>query len=287
MANLRLKVPESIEGDFFVDTTCINCDTCRQLAPETFGDTGEFSYVRKQPDSDSEIRSATQALLACPVGSIGTLGENRAKEVMQDFPLPIVENIAYCGFTSPESFGASSYFIRHPQGNWLVDSPRFLPHLVKRFEEAGGLDIIFLTHRDDVAAAALYAKHFGARRVIHDLEKAVQPDAEILIEGGEPVEVAPGFKVIPTPGHTQGHCVLLYQNRFLFSGDHLWWNPEGQTLGASRRACWYSWAEQTRSMERLLEERFEWVLPGHGDRHYLPAEAMHEQLSGLVSRMKQ
>ena len=40
--------------------------------------------------------------------------------------------VYYCGFNSPKSFGGNSYFIEHPEGNWLVDSPKFLPQLVKR-----------------------------------------------------------------------------------------------------------------------------------------------------------
>ena len=38
MANLSTSVPENVPGDFFVDTTCIDCDTCRQLAPASFAE---------------------------------------------------------------------------------------------------------------------------------------------------------------------------------------------------------------------------------------------------------
>jgi glyoxylase-like metal-dependent hydrolase (beta-lactamase superfamily II) len=66
---------------------------------------------------------------------------------------------------------------------------------------------------------------------------------------------------IPTPGHTRGHTVLLYSDRYLFSGDHLWWSPAYDALNASQSVCWYSWTEQIRSVERLLDYQFEWVLP--------------------------
>src|SRR5277367_4207515 len=96
MANWQKRVPENVAGDFFVDTTCIDCDTCRQLAPRVFGETTEYSFVRDQP------RSATQALLACPTGSIGTRGANDAREVRHDFPLPVEDEVFYCGFNSPK-----------------------------------------------------------------------------------------------------------------------------------------------------------------------------------------
>ena len=67
---------------------------------------------------------------------------------------------------------------------------------------------------------------------------------------------------------------------------HLAWDRERGRLTAFRHVCWYSWPEQTASMARLLDERFAWVLPGHGQRHHLPAETMHAELAALVERMR-
>lgn len=286
MADPRKLVPENVAGEFFVDTTCIDCDTCRQLAPDTFGETDEFSYVQAQPDSPQRERRALQALVCCPTGSIGTHGRNRAGEVMNDFPLALEDDVYYCGFNSPKSYGGNSYLVRHREGNWLIDSPKWLPRLVKRIEEWGGLARIFLTHRDDVADAEQYARHFGANRIIHRDELDSQPDAETVLSGTESVAIGDEFLVIPTPGHTRGHCVLLYRERYLFTGDHLWWVRGEERLGASRSHCWYSWREQTQSMERLLGHRFEWVLPGHGQRAQRPADQMQQRLAELVERMK-
>jgi glyoxylase-like metal-dependent hydrolase (beta-lactamase superfamily II) len=99
-------------------------------------------------------------------------------------------------------------------------------------------------------------------------------------------ELVPGFQIIPTPGHTEGHCVLLYKNQFLFSGDHLWWRRKRKQLGASSSVAWYSWRKQTESMARLLNYDFEWVLPGHGERKKLPKDEMKKELSELVGRMR-
>ena len=57
---------------------------------------------------------------------------------------------------------------------------------------------------------------------------------------------------------------LLSRETFLFTGDHLWWNPEVKRLSASRSFAWYSWTKQLRSLEKLLDFDFRWVLPGHG-----------------------
>lgn len=285
MANIKKRLPDNVEGEFFVDSTCIDCDACRQLAPDTFAESAEYSFVYAQPRTELAQRRALRAQLACPTGSIGTLHQNSAKAVMGDFPLQIEDEVYYSGFNSPKSFGGNSYFVRHPEGNWLIDSPKYLPQLVKRYQEMGGISCIFLTHEDDVADANKYAAKFSSRRIIHRAELSAQPEAEIVIEGNEPIDQAPGFLIIPTPGHTRGHCVLLYDHRFLFTGDHLRWSRIDRRLDASKEFCWYSWAHQTRSMARLRDFTFEWVLPGHGHQVNLPHELMQQELSLLVARM--
>jgi glyoxylase-like metal-dependent hydrolase (beta-lactamase superfamily II)/ferredoxin len=282
MANPAEALKENVPGRFFVDATCIDCDTCRQLAPATFGETGEFSFVRAQPCSEDETRAALRALVACPTGSIGTNDRAGVREAASDFPMALADGVSYCGFNSRKSFGGNSYFVEHPEGNWLIDAPRYVDHLVRKFAERGGVRHIFLTHRDDVADADKYAARFGAERIIHRLELSAQPDAERVIDGRDPVGLATDFLAIPTPGHTRGHCALLYGDRFLFSGDHIWWSRARKRLNASRDVCWYSWPEQLDSVALLAKYSFEWVLPGHGERAYFPRAEMQNQVARLI-----
>jgi glyoxylase-like metal-dependent hydrolase (beta-lactamase superfamily II)/ferredoxin len=282
MAVRAKSVPENVEGQFFVDSTCIDCDTCRQLAPSTFGDTGESSFVRLQPRDAAETRAAFRALVACPTASIGASDKAGALAAADEFPMHLAAGVWYCGFHSPKSFGGASYFIRHPAGNWLIDSPRYVERLASRFREMGGIRYIFLTHRDDVADAARWAAHFAAERIIHRLELSAQPDAERVIDGFDPLELAPGFLAIPTPGHTRGHTVLLHDDRFLFAGDHIWWSRVRGRLSASRDVCWYSWRDQVASVALLGRYSFEWVLPGHGERSFFPRAEMRRQVARLI-----
>jgi glyoxylase-like metal-dependent hydrolase (beta-lactamase superfamily II)/ferredoxin len=284
MARESLRLPENVAGPFYVDSTCIDCDTCRQLAPATFGETGEYSFVQLQPRNAEETRTAYRALVACPTASIGAADKNASADAAREFPLSVADGVWYCGFASPKSFGASSYFVRHKDGNWLIDSPRYVEHLARRFSEMGGLRNIFLTHRDDVADAAKYAARFGAERIIHRLELSAQPDAERVIDGVEDVELAQEFRAIPTPGHTRGHCALLHR-KLLFSGDHLWWSRRRRRLTASRDVCWWSWPEQVRSMKKLAGYEFEWVLPGHGERAHFPGCEMQAEMDRLIGAL--
>jgi glyoxylase-like metal-dependent hydrolase (beta-lactamase superfamily II) len=122
--------------------------------------------------------------------------------------------------------------------------------------------------------------------VIHRTELSSQPGSEFVLEGDDPTVLAPDLVAIPTPGHTSGHCCLLFRDRFLFTGDHLDFDRDSKRLAASRDYCWHSWSRQTESMGRLANYRFEWVLPGHGQRVHLAADEMRRQMLDLVARMK-
>lgn len=287
MALIERAHQENASGDFFVDTTCIDCDLCRQIAPDTFSDIGDQSVVFHQPDTSEQVFDALKALVTCPTASIGTISNRNAKEAVAAYPEAVDDNVYFCGFASESSFGASSYFIARLEGNVLTDSPRFAAPLVKRIENLGGIKLMFLTHRDDVADHEKWASHFGAERILHrdDLSRSTAA-VERQLTGRNAITLDSDLLAIPTPGHTRGHTVLLYRDRYLFSGDHLWWSAAYDALNASQSVCWYSWAEQIRSMERLLDYQFEWVLPGHGRRVHLSSSLMREQLESCVARMR-
>ncbi|MEK6325458.1 MAG: MBL fold metallo-hydrolase [Acidobacteriota bacterium] len=288
MALSKLRLAENVVGDFFVDSTCIDCDLCRQIAPETFSSAREQSVVHHQPETPEQEFAALKALVTCPTASIGTLDRHSAKAAVEAYPEAVDENVYFCGFASESSYGASSYLVARPEGNVLIDSPRFALPLVKSIEKLGGVGLMFLTHRDDVADHEKWVSHFNAERIMHrdDIGRSLA-GIERVLAGREAVQLDDDLLAIPTPGHTRGHTVLLYRNRYLFSGDHLWWSESYESLHASSNVCWYSWTEQTRSMERLLGYRFEWVLPGHGRRAHLSSSLMREQLEQCVARMKQ
>ena len=287
MALIELRRAENVAGDFFVDSSCIDCDLCRQIAPATFKAVGDQSVVFDQPSTPDEQLAALKALVTCPTASIGTTVKHDTKSAVRAYPELIADDVYFCGFAAESSFGAAGYLVRRPSGNVLVDSPRFTRPLVRQIEALGGVRWMFLTHRDDVADHEQWAAHFKAERVLHcdDITRGTSA-VERVVTGYDTTRLDDDLLVIPTPGHTRGHAVLLYRDRFLFSGDHLWWSPAYQSLYASPNVCWYSWAEQTRSAERLLDYEFEWVLPGHGRRAHGTAEEMRRQLLDAVARMR-
>ena len=76
MADPANKYPENVEGQFYVDDQCIDCDLCRETAPANFkrNDDGGHSFVYKQPESPEEEALCKEAMEGCPVEAIGPDG---------------------------------------------------------------------------------------------------------------------------------------------------------------------------------------------------------------------
>lgn len=76
MADNTDKVANNVDGQFYVDSNCIDCDLCRQTAPDNFArneDDG-YSFVSKQPENDEEHQACLDAMEECPVEAIGDDG---------------------------------------------------------------------------------------------------------------------------------------------------------------------------------------------------------------------
>lgn len=291
MATLERRRRENVDGDLYVDSTCIDCDTCRWMAPSIYARVGSMSAVVRQPESAEERHEALLALVACPTASIGSSDAKGIAAASRAFPVPVTERVLHCGYHAESSFGAASYLLLRDQGNVLVDSPRFSGPLVKRLEELGGVATLFLSHRDDVADHQRFRDHFGCERILHAGDaRGDLANVERLIEGTEPVELADDLLLLPMPGHTEGSMCLLASSddghRYLFTGDHLAWSETEQNPYAFRRACWFDWNVQIESMDRLVAHDFDWVLPGHGRRCTFPVPEMRERLTRTVQWMR-
>jgi glyoxylase-like metal-dependent hydrolase (beta-lactamase superfamily II) len=255
------------------------------MAPEIFHQVAEQSVVYHQPSNERERLKALQALLSCPTASIATVDKPKdIQTVQQTLPIPIDRNVYHCGYHAESSFGAASYLIRRPEGNILVDSPRFAAPLIKNLEIMGGVRYLYLTHRDDVADHQKFRDRFGCDRILHenDIDLGTK-DVEIQLKGIDPIAIADELLIIPVPGHTKGHTGLIYEQKYLFSGDHLAWSEENNRLIAFKNACWYSWKELVLSMQRLADYPFEWVLPGHGRRYHNDLESMARAMQECLS----
>jgi glyoxylase-like metal-dependent hydrolase (beta-lactamase superfamily II) len=74
---------------------------------------------------------------------------------------------------------------------------------------------------------------------------------------------------VHTPGHTDGHCALLFESHgALFVGDELCtWNPITGARGPRLMPKQFdvSYAQCVESLGRIQPLDAGWILPGHGE----------------------
>lgn len=76
MPNPNAKLSENEPGPYYVDSSCIDCDVCRDIARANFTREPKkaYSVVYKQPANASEEALCREAMEACPVEAIGNEG---------------------------------------------------------------------------------------------------------------------------------------------------------------------------------------------------------------------
>jgi len=77
MSDRKDKVESNVAGKYYVDSNCIDCDVCRETAPENFmaNEDEGYSYVFKQPENAEEEAQCRDAMESCPVEAIGDDGD--------------------------------------------------------------------------------------------------------------------------------------------------------------------------------------------------------------------
>ena len=77
MPDRAAKLPDNRPGRYYVDSRCIDCDVCRDIAPANFRRAGAkgYAFVYQQPQNEHEEQLCREALAACPVEAIGNDGQ--------------------------------------------------------------------------------------------------------------------------------------------------------------------------------------------------------------------
>ncbi|MFI9235954.1 MBL fold metallo-hydrolase [Streptomyces sp. NPDC053079] len=273
---------------WYVDSRCTNCDVARQLAPDLIREVDGRAEVVRQPRDEAEVRQLHAAAYACHTRSIRHT-HHRLDPDLDPFPLPLDTDLWLCGHNSPHTAAANSYLLRRPSGTlMMIDTPRWSTALAARYEALGAVTDVLLTHRDHVAHGRRYADRFGARLWIHEGDLDAAPDADRVLRGTDPAEIGEGVIAYPLPGHTRGSVLYVADERYCFAGDSFYWSRTTGDLEVADSVTWYSIVELGASLARTAAGglRFEWVLPGHGDRKRLPAQEMSERLRQLAERTR-
>lgn len=227
------------------------------------------------------------AAFACPTRSIRPHGR-RLEQDADPFPLRLDERVRLCGHNSPQTAGATAYLLSRPSGTlMMIDSPWFSDALASKYEALGQATDVLLTHRDHAAHGRRYADRFDTRLWVHKGDLDAAPDANRILRGTEPTEIADTVLAHPLPGHTKGSVLYLADARYCFSGDSIYYSRTHADQAVAESVTWYSVTVLAASLARAAPMlRFEWLLPGHGDRIRFPADEMTQRLRTLAAHVR-
>jgi len=78
MADLLQRLETNATGKYYVDESCTNCASCREIAPDhfLFNEDSKQSFVALQPRTPDEDELCEEAMDNCPMESVGEDGED-------------------------------------------------------------------------------------------------------------------------------------------------------------------------------------------------------------------
>ena len=180
-----------------------------------------------------------------------------------------------------------SFVLEREQGNVIIyNSPGIA---------AAADDILQLGHPDRLLINHCHEAMYGAPALdvpifVHesDLSQTALPITGVF---SKREKISDDLEVIPTPGHTAGTTMFLWDNgehRLLFSGDAIWVQTgewKAVLLGESDRESYLA------SLSHLMELDFDILVPwgseeGRPYAYGVSRAEAQENLSGIVDRLK-
>jgi glyoxylase-like metal-dependent hydrolase (beta-lactamase superfamily II) len=153
------------------------------------------------------------------------------------------------------------------------------------------VELIIITHNhiDHVGSLTEIKRITGARVAMHEtdigerksLPSAKPEDIDILLRGGEILDVLGGTEVIHTPGHTPGSiCLYSRQNKLLIVGDAL--RKRRNVIHIPDKSISFDLNLAAESARKLAQLDCETICFGHG----LPlTDDVYGRMQDLVSRI--
>lgn len=157
-----------------------------------------------------------------------------------------------------DTLGGTAYLIVEnsapASANILVDCPAWDETYQTFLQQHGGVQWLFLTHRDSIGKAREFQQAFNCNILIQEQEAYLLPGLNVT-PFHHTFTLTSQTRAIWTPGHSPGSSCLYYSgfNGVLFTGRHLLPDPQG-TLMPLRTAKTFHWQRQLHSVQKLIDE---------------------------------
>jgi len=192
----------------------------------------------------------------------------------------LIQGYAYQGENGNFFASPTTTLIYHNYKRILVDpgtnSKKLLEELAKENLTPNDIDILYLTHYHP--DHFLNIKLFPSLPLV-DGSMVWKEDEEIIIEDGK----IPGteIQILLTPGHTAEHSSLLVPTDDLglvcIAQDVFWWEDGKQKTDNVEEMINYedpfaSDFEALKKSRKLVLEKADWIIPGHGEMFKNPSK---------------
>jgi glyoxylase-like metal-dependent hydrolase (beta-lactamase superfamily II) len=201
------------------------------------------------------------------------------------------------------SYGTNTYLVWDEESSQALIIDMAAPSKeILEFVSKNQLNLKFIVcthgHADHIGGVKFIREHTDCKVAIHRADAHMLTDAndnlsaqignaltageaDILMEDGEEIKLGKeSFKVIHTPGHTQGSICLLNEP-YLFSGDTLFQFDIGRTdlPGGDHESIIRSIREKLFTLDDKII-----VLPGHGPASSIEDEKAGNPAVGIMNR---
>jgi glyoxylase-like metal-dependent hydrolase (beta-lactamase superfamily II) len=163
---------------------------------------------------------------------------------------------------------SSTAILVRSSGKTIIVDPgcsrqRLMAALKREKMETGDVDFVLITHSH--VDHTMLAGIFENAKVL-DCEEIFDGDVQVSHRGTIP---STGLEIIKTPGHTDDHCSLLAKTEkgvCAIAGDVFWWEEgEEQSIDIGKLdAAHPSDMKKLAKNRKMLLERTDWIIPGHG-----------------------
>ncbi|MEO0088134.1 MAG: MBL fold metallo-hydrolase [candidate division WOR-3 bacterium] len=179
----------------------------------------------------------------------------------------------------------NTYIVKSKEEILVIDPAFESERIIKEIKKLKGkVKYILNTHGhiDHISSNNELLKEFNCQLLIHELDSEllgspeknlsllfgysyVSQKADLLLKDGDIIKIGElEFKIIHTPGHTEG-SISLYNDKFVFTGDTLFFDSIGRTdfPGGNEKKIF----ESLKKLSQIIKDD-QIVYPGHGEFDY-------------------
>ncbi len=168
-------------------------------------------------------------------------------------PQPVLPQV-WAFAPNRDTLGGTAYFLQHPQGNILIDSPPWRSTTADFLQAQGGVSHLLISHRGGMAQVSAWQEALGCQVWVQEQEAYLVPGVTVhtFQDDANPIAEVRGLWV---PGHSPGSTCWYWphQGGILFTGRHLLADRHGNPQPLYTRKTFH-WPWQLEQVRRICEE---------------------------------